>query len=139
MGRPNPADPLGQSMPALMAQISFRADTGGLDFSGRVSDPSDQPAIPICRPLAACFAPRRRTPTHPSEFGPGPCWSANFIFIFYFFVFLVFFFSFSYFFFFWFLFFCSDFCIFVQIRKLFIFLNFIHILKFFHVLIFVQT
>jgi hypothetical protein len=71
--------------------------------------------IPICRPLVARFAPRRASSTHLGAFGPGPCWSANFLFLFSFFSSLFFFFLFSVF------LFLFRFCIFVQIRKLFIF------------------
>jgi hypothetical protein len=93
--------------------------------------------IPICRPSAARFAPRRAPPTHPGVFRPGP--SANFLFHFPFFFFLSFF-SFVFFFSFSFLgfSFLFRFCIFVQIRN-FPYFEFYSYFENCSYLIFVQT
>jgi hypothetical protein len=47
--------------------------------------------IPICRPRAARIGARHAPPRTQANFGPGPCWPANFLFLFSFSFFLSFF------------------------------------------------
>jgi hypothetical protein len=58
---------------------------------------ADSYEIPICRPLAARFAPRRAPPTHPGAFGPAHVGQRFFSFsVFLLFFFFLFLFSFSF-------------------------------------------
>jgi hypothetical protein len=98
--------------------------------------------IPISRPRAARIGARRAPPRTQANFGPGPCWPANFLFLFFFFLFSVFllFSLFPLFLFFFFRFLLFRFLYFCLNSKIVhIFELYSYFLEIVHILIFVQT